>query len=238
MMQPGIDEIARAPSFWSALLQIVFINILLSGDNALVIAMACRALPRRQRIWGMAIGAGADAVLLIAFAAIMSRLLELPYLKIAGGLALIYIAAKLLIGDDADEVEAASHLWRAVRMIVVADLVMSFDNILAVVEIARGNLALLAIGLAVSIPIVLAGATLMMALLRRLPILVWAGAGLLGWVAGQTIVSDQAIARTVISAAGQYRGGIELAAGCGGVVLVLAAGGLWRYWRGYATNPQ
>src|SRR5487761_1173150 len=147
MMQPGIDEIARAPSFWSALLQIVFINILLSGDNALVIAMACRALPRRQRIWGMAIGAGADAALLIAFAAIMSRLLELPYLKIAGGLALIYIAAKLLIGDDADEVEAASHLWRAVRMIVVADLVMSFDNILAVVEIARGNLALLAIGL-------------------------------------------------------------------------------------------
>jgi YjbE family integral membrane protein len=237
MLQAGIDELARAP-FWGAVLQIVLINILLSGDNAVVIALACRALPRPQRIWGMAIGAGADVVLLIIFAAVMSRLLDLPYLKIAGGLALIYIAVKLLLPQDAAaNVEAAAHLWRAVRIVVVADLVMSFDNMLAVVQIARGDLFLLAIGLAVSIPVVIAGAALVMALLDRLPILVWAGAALLGWIAGQTMVGDTAIAGALRRAAGgQHPGGVELAAGCAGVVVVIAAGGFWRY-RGRGNSP-
>ena len=158
----------QAP-FWTAALEIVFVNVLLSGDNAVIIAMACRALPRRQRLFGLLIGEVVAVLLLIVFAGVLTRLLQVPYLKIAGGLALFYIAVRLLLPDETDgnKVEAAAHLWRAVRIIVVADIVMSFDNILAVVQIARGDLALLAIGLTVSVPIIIAGAALITALLDR-----------------------------------------------------------------------
>ena len=226
MFQATIGDFARAP-IWSAVLEIVFTNLLLSGDNAVIIAMACRGLPRRQRILGLVIGAGVAAVLLIVFTGVIARLLQLPYLKLAGGLALIYIAAKLLVPEDADknQVEAVAHLWRAVRIVVVADIVMSFDNILAVAEIARGNLALLAIGLTASIPIVIGGAAFITALLDRLPILVWGGAALLGWVAGETIIGDEAIVGLITRAVGgQLAGRIELAAACAGAVLVIAAG--------------
>jgi len=233
MLQASINDLEQT-AFWSAVLQIIFINILLSGDNAVIIAMACRALPPRQRLWGVAIGAGVAVILLIIFTDVIARLLQLPYLKLAGGLALIFIAAKLLVPEDADknEVEAVAHLWRAVRIVVVADVVMSFDNILAVAEIAKGNLMLLAIGLTVSIPLIIAGAALITALLDRLPILVWVGAALLGWVAGQTIVGDSVIGGPVTRAFGEKLAGqVEPAAAGAGAVLVIAAGGLWRLWR-------
>lgn len=241
MLQTNLNDLAQAP-FWSAVLEIVFINLLLSGDNAVVIAMACRALPRRQRMWGLVIGGAVAVVLLIGFADIISRLLQYPYLKIAGGLALLYIAVRLLVPDedtDRNEVEATAQLWRAVRIVVVADIVMSFDNILAVAQIAKGNLVLLAIGLMVSIPIIIAGAAFMVALLDRLPILIWAGAALLGWVAGQTITDDKVITelvRPVVAA--HLAGDMELVAGCAGAVLVIAVGGFWRRRRFSKTRDD
>jgi YjbE family integral membrane protein len=233
MLHAGIDELARAP-FWSAVLQIVFINVLLSGDNAVVIAMACRALPPRQRPWGLLIGTGGSVTLLIVFAGLIAYLIQFPYLKLAGGLALIYIAAKLLVAgaSDENEIAAPEQLWRAVRIVLIADLVMSFDNILAVVQVAKGDLALLAVGLVVSIPVVIAGAALAIGLFDRLPVLVWAGAALLGWVAGQTVISDKALAGLVDGAgADNPPTAVAWSAGCAGAVVVIAAGTVWSRWR-------
>jgi len=230
LLQGTIGNFEQA-AFWLAVPQIILVNILLSGDNAVVIAMACRGLPPRQRFWGMAMGAGVSVTLLITFAAIVSKLMVLPYLKVAGGLVLLYIAVQLLQPEKADEneIEAVTHLWRAVRTIFVADFVMSLDNIIAVAAVAKGNLALIATGLAISIPVILAGSALIMGLLERFPILIWVGGGLLGWVAGETIATDTEVTRYLAGAFGDdvlHR--VELAAAVAGVVLVLAIGGLWR----------
>jgi YjbE family integral membrane protein len=173
-------------------LKIIWINILLSGDNAIVIAMACRALPPKQRFWGIILGAGAAVGLRIFFTVILQYVLELPWLRLVGGLLLLWIAIKLLTQDEADEahIEGSDNLWGAVRTIAIADIVMSLDNVLAIAAAARGNTGLIIFGLAVSIPLIVAGATLIMALLTRFPILVWAGAALLGWIAGELIVED------------------------------------------------
>src|SRR5438105_12408794 len=183
------------PSFWVAVGKIIWINVLLSGDNALVIALACRGLAPKQRLWGMVFGAAAAVILRIIFTGIVATLMELPYLKLVGGLALIVIAAKLLVPEqeDEDSVAAAAHLWAAIRIVVIADIVMSLDNVIAVAAAANGSLPLLILGLAISIPLIVAGAALIMALLNRLPILVWAGAALLGWIAGDVIATDPAI---------------------------------------------
>ncbi len=184
----------QKPAFWLAVGKIIWINVLLSGDNALVIAMACRGLPRRQRLWGMAIGAGIAVVLLITFTGIVATLMGLPYLKLVGGLALIVIATRLLLPDDEnDDVTAGTSLWQAVRIVVIADIVMSLDNVIAVAAAANGQLPLLILGLAISIPIIIAGAALIMMVLDRLPILVWLGAILLGWIAGGVIATDPAV---------------------------------------------
>src|SRR4030088_917304 len=230
MVTSGWDEIGQS-AFWVALLKIMWINVLLSGDNAVVIAMACVGLPPRQRLWGMILGAGVAVVLRIVFTVVIARLMLLPYLKVIGGLALFYIAAKLLVPEDEDdgEVEAVEHLWRAVRIVAVADIVMSLDNVIAIEAAAQGNFALILIGLAISIPLIVAGAALIMALLQRFPILVWAGAALLGWIVGEVIVTDP-----VIHGYLEHRFGadgfhyIELFAGLLGAILVLAVGGLWR----------
>ena len=180
--------------FWTTVFEIILINILLSGDNAIVIALACRKLPRPQRRWGMIIGAGVASVLLIVFTGIISTLLALPYLKLLGGCALLWIAFRLLVSDaDEHHVEAVDDLWRAVRIVVVADVIMSLDNVIAVAAAARGSYALLGLGLMVSIPVVIFGAALIMALLERFPVLVWVGAALLGGIAGDLIVEDPAI---------------------------------------------
>src|ERR1700687_1982720 len=185
VMSSGWDEMGQT-AFWVALLKIIWINILLSGDNAVVIAMACRGLPPRQRMWGMVLGAGVAVALRIVFTGVVASLMLLPYLKIAGGIALFYIAAKLLVPDepDEDEAEAVEHLWRAVRIVAIADIIMSLDNVIAIAAAAQGNFALILIGLAISIPLIVAGAALIMALLERYPIFVWAGGGLPGWVVG------------------------------------------------------
>lgn len=182
------------PEYWLSVLKIIWIDILLSGDNALVIALACRNLPEQQRKWGMILGAGAAVTLRVVFATIIVVLMTIPYLKLVGGLALLVIAAKLLVPDHEDEnVDAASNLWQAVRLIVVADVVMSLDNVIAIAAAADGSISLLIFGLIVSIPLIIAGAALIMAVLDRLPVLVWAGAALLGWIAGHVIATDIAV---------------------------------------------
>jgi YjbE family integral membrane protein len=180
------------PGFWVAVVQIIWINILLSGDNAVVIALACRGLPPRQRLWGMVIGAGVASVLLIVFTGVVATLMTLPFLKLAGGCALLWIAYNLLVPDaeDDNKIEAVESLWRAVRIVVIADIVMSLDNVIAVAAAANGNYALLGLGLAISIPVVIAGSAAIMAILKALPFLVWAGAALLGWIAGGLLATD------------------------------------------------
>ncbi len=193
------SELIR-PTFWLAALQIVGINILLSGDNAVVIALACRALPPRERFWGMVFGAGVAAILLILFTGIVATLMTLPYLKLAGGLALFWVAIKLVAPqphDAADTPEAVQDLWRAVRVVVVANIVMSLDNVIAVAAAANGDYLLLGLGLAVSIPIVIAGRALFLALLGRFPWIVWGGGALLGWIAGGLLPADPVLAQYV-----------------------------------------
>lgn len=230
MVTSGWNEMGQT-AFWVALLKIMWINVLLSGDNAVVIAMACIGLPRRQRLWGMILGAGVAVVLRIIFTVIIAQLMLLPYLKIVGGLALFYIAAKLLVPEDDDDnaVEAVDHLWRAVRIVAVADIVMSLDNVIAIAAAAQGNFALILIGLAISIPLIVAGAALIMALLERFPILVWAGAALLGWIVGEVIATDpvvQAYLEPKLGAEGFLY--VTLFSALTGAILVLIVGGLWR----------
>ncbi|THD64910.1 MAG: TerC family protein [Bradyrhizobium sp.] len=184
----------HTPAFWLAVGKIIWINVLLSGDNALVIAMACRGLRPGQRLWGMVIGAGIAVILLIAFTGVVATLMVLPYLKLVGGLALLVVAARLLVPEDqGDDVTAGTSLWHAVRIVVIADIVMSLDNVIAVAAAANGQLSLLILGLAISIPMIVAGAALIMMVLDRFPILVWLGATLLGWIAGDVIVTDPAV---------------------------------------------
>ena len=218
-------------AFWLAVGRIIFVNAVLSGDNAVVIAMACRGLPEHQRRWGLLIGVAVAAILRIVFTAIIARLMALPYLKLIGGAALLYIAAKLLVPEqrDRNKIEAAAHLWRVVMLVVVADIIMSFDNVVAIAAIAQGDFLLLVIGLAASIPLLVAGAALIAALLDRFPVLVWAGAALLGWIAGETIVTDPALSARLATALGAtLEQQLEFAGSFSGAVLAIAAGGLWQ----------
>ena len=158
------------PAFWLAALQIIWINVLLSGDNAVVIALACRSLPPKERMWGLLLGAGAAVLLRIFFTLIIAQLMGLPFLKLAGGLALLWIAVKLIVPEEEhgeDKVAAGENLWRAVRIVAVADIVMSLDNVIAIAAAAKGNVSLIIFGLAVSIPMIIAGAALLMALLDQ-----------------------------------------------------------------------
>lgn len=228
---PGFDASLDQAAFWIAALRIVAINMLLSGDNVVVIALACRGLQRRQRFWGMTIGAGLAIVLRIVFAGGIAAFMAVPYLKIAGGLGLLYIAVKLLLPEEADatEVQAAAHLWRAVRIVVVADVIMSFDNALGIAMAAQGNLTLIVIGLAVSIPIIIAGAALITALLERFPILIWLGSALLGWVAGEAIVTDTAVATALPHAfSAAVARDLQWVAPVTAAMLVVVVGALWR----------
>lgn len=183
------------PAFWLAALQIIWINILLSGDNAVVIALACRGLQGSQRRWGMILGAGAAIALRVFFTIIIAQLMGLPFLKLVGGVALLWIAIKLLVPDEShgeDSVKAGESLWRAVRIVAIADIVMSLDNVIAIAAAAKGDITLIIFGLIISIPMIIAGAALLMAVLDRFPILVWAGAALLGWIAGEIMIEDPA----------------------------------------------
>jgi len=199
-----VGEMMR-PTFWLAAVQIMGINILLSGDNAVVIALAVRGLPPKERFWGMVLGAGCAAVLLILFTGIVATLLKLPYLKLIGGLALFWVAVKLVAPqphDAEDTPEAVEDLWRAVRVVVIANIVMSLDNVIAVAAAAKGNYLLLGLGLAISIPVVIAGSALFLALLERFPWVVWAGGALLGWIAGGLLPDDAIVSQYIARAYG------------------------------------
>jgi YjbE family integral membrane protein len=235
------------PQFWVAVVQIIWIDLVLSGDNAVVIAMACRGLPARQRRRGMIIGAGVAAALLIVFTITVSALMTLPYLRLISACALIWIAIKL-VGpdrhDEADTPQAAESLWRAVRIVVVADVIMGLDNAVAVAAVANGRYVLLGLGLAISIPIVVAGSAIVLRLIERFPIIVWAGGAVLGWVAGELFVSDPVIeshvsALTLVNF-DVYRMSLNLAElgfGLLGAVMVIVAGAAWRRAQPAAPEP-
>jgi YjbE family integral membrane protein len=175
-----------------SVLRIIGINTILSGDNAIVIALACRSLPPRQRVIGIILGAGAAVVLRILFTVVVQQLFDVPWLKLAGGLILLWIAVKLLLGEESDEdsVRSGANVWDAVKIVAIADIVMSLDNVLAIAAAAGGNTGLIILGLVISIPLVVFGATLLTWLLDRVPLLVWAGSALLGWVAGELIATE------------------------------------------------
>ena len=185
------------PQFWLAALEIIVINILLSGDNAVVSALACRNLPPQQRRWGVIWGAVGAIVLRIILTYFAVTLLQLPYLKLIGGVLLLWIGVKLIAEEEEEEegktVRASDKLVAAVRTVIIADLVMSIDNVLGVAAAAKGSLLLLVFGLVVSIPLVIAGSQIIMNLIGRFPVLILAGGGLLGFVAGEMFVEDVAV---------------------------------------------
>jgi YjbE family integral membrane protein len=203
------QDISHA-AFWLAALKIIFVNVILSGDNAVVIAMACLTLPPKQRLWGMILGAGVAVLLRVVFTLVIAQAMTYPFLKLIGGALLFYVATKLVTEDadgDDDGVEGAQTLWRAVRIVAIADIVMSLDNVIAIAataEIAAAQVdlahaasikaTLIIFGLATSVPLIVAGSAILMALLERYRVLVWGGGALLGWVAGDVMVTDPALA--------------------------------------------
>ena len=182
------------PDFWAGLMKIIGINIVLSGDNAVVIALASRSLPPAQQKKAIWWGSGAAVVMRIVLTFFAVALLELPYLKIIGAALLLWIGVQLLMPEKEDEgIEGASNLMAAIKTILIADLVMSLDNVIAVAAAAKGSLLLLILGLAISIPLVIFGSTLLLKVMERFPIIITIGGGLLGFVAGEMLVTDPAL---------------------------------------------
>jgi YjbE family integral membrane protein len=180
---------------WVAVLQIIWIDLLLAGDNAVVIALACRQLTGRDRTLGVILGAGAAILLRVLFTLVAAKLMGFPWIMAVGALLLLWIAIKLLVPEEADEHGIAAHgtVWKAVQTIAIADLVMSLDNVIAVAAAAKGDPGLIIFGLIVSIPFVVFGSAMLMKIIDRFPILIWAGAALLGWIAGEIFVKDNGI---------------------------------------------
>ncbi|KVG84186.1 hypothetical protein WJ36_07580 [Burkholderia ubonensis] len=225
---------------WGAVFQIVVIDILLGGDNAVVIALACRNLPANQRlrgvVWGTA-GAILLRIVLIAFAVV---LLDVPFLKFAGGVLLLWIGIKLMApaADARDDIKPADKLWVAVKTIVIADAVMSLDNVIAIAGAAERadpshRLALVIFGLVVSVPIIVWGSTLVLKMLDRFPIIVTLGAGLLGWIAGGLMVNDPAGDRWPLLDTPAAIHGASIA----GALIVVVAGYALRKRRGASRAP-
>jgi YjbE family integral membrane protein len=188
-----MDSLA-SPELWIALLQIIMINIVLSGDNAVVIALACRSLPPAQQKKAILFGSLGAIGLRIVLTFFAVYLLQLPYLKLVGAALLLWIGIGLLKADDEDtDLEGHSGLVAAIKTIIVADLVMSLDNVIGVAAAAKGSAPLLVIGLAISIPLIIYGSTLILKLMARFPLIITVGAGLLGWVAGEMAVTDPAL---------------------------------------------
>jgi YjbE family integral membrane protein len=209
------------PAFWIALLEIIGVNIVLSGDNAVVIALACRSLPREQQkkaiFWGSFAAIAMRVVLTIAAV----ELLKAPYLKIVGGALLLWIGVKLLVPEDEHEGKHAAHsnLASAVKTILIADLVMSLDNVIAVAAAAKGSLTLLIAGLLISIPLVIFGSTMLLKVMERYPIIITLGGAILGYVAGEMVISDAVLKGWIDANAAWLHYGAP-AAGVLGVIIV------------------
>jgi YjbE family integral membrane protein len=212
-------ELLQSTDFWLGLLLIIWINIILSGDNAVVIALAARSLPPEQQKKAIMFGSGAAVVLRIGLTVVAAKLMTLEYLQIVGGILLLWIGAQLLEAEE----EGAEHssMFSAIRTILIADLVMSLDNVIAVAAAAKGNEVLLIIGLAISIPLVIFGSTLMIKLMERYPVIITLGACLIGWVGGETIAND-----VVLKEFGAANSWFHLAAAAAGAVIVLGWGKL------------
>jgi YjbE family integral membrane protein len=183
-------------SFAVAFLKIIWIDLVLSGDNAIVIALACRALPAEQRTRGIVLGSGAAVGLRIVFTFIFVEILALPFVRVIGGLLLLWIAIKLATESKSEEkIAPAKSVWSAVRTIVVADALMSLDNVVAVAAAAKGSLLLVAFGTLLAVPLIVFGSTLLIRIFARYPILIWAGAALLGFIGGELIANEPFIAK-------------------------------------------
>jgi YjbE family integral membrane protein len=227
--------IVEQPGFWLAVLQIIWIDLLLSGDNAVVIALACRKLPPKQRVWGVVLGTVVAISLRVVFAGLVTTLMQIAYLKLVGGVLLLWIAVKLLGPEENEkcaEIQPVDTLWRAIRIVAIADLVMSLDNVIAIAAVAERfeaphNYALLMFGLAVSIPLIMAGAAMVMALLDRFPVVVWAGAALLGWIAGEIIAKDPLFTANLDPAAAHT---VWMIGATLGALFVVGAGLVRRRW--------
>jgi YjbE family integral membrane protein len=216
-------------SFLFALLNIMFINIVLSGDNAVVIAMAVRSLPEKQRQKGILLGTAGAVLLRIGLTFVAARLLEVPLVKLAGGLMILWIAFKLLVGEsEENNMKAVKGLSQAIITILMADLVMSLDNVLGVAGASKGNLLLLFVGLATSIPIVIFASKLITRLMDRFPIIVLLGAAVLGRVAGEMIMSDPFLVRMFHQPGHFVEYSVQVVLACG---VVMAA----KAWRRYTV---
>lgn len=216
-------ELLQNTDFWIGLIKIIWINIILSGDNAVVIALAARSLPPAQQKKAIMFGSGAAVLLRVVLTVVAAKLLEMSFLQIIGGILLFWIGVQLLSDDEGDEghSNAAGGLMAAVRTILIADVVMSLDNVIAVAAAAKGSMLLLILGLAISIPLVVFGSTLMIRLMERFPIIVTLGAALIGWVGGETIVGDTALKAWMAS-----NGWMHLVAPALGAALVVGLGKL------------
>ena len=216
------------PAFWVAVGQIILIDILLGGDNAVVIALACRGLPPKQRKLGIIYGTAGAIILRVILIAFALALLAVPYLKLVGGVLLVWIGVKLLLPHDDSEdehgkIQSSDKLWSAVKTVIIADLVMSVDNVLAIAGAAESagqhQLPLVIFGLLVSIPIIVAGSQIVLKLMDRFPIIITLGGMLLGWIAGQMIYTDPGLAAYIPkSKVWEYSAAIF------GALLVLAIG--------------
>ena len=231
----GLDT----PAFWLGLLEVIWVNILLSGDNAVVIALAARSLPESRQIPAIALGAGAAVVLRVVLTLVAAELLLLPWLKVVGGFLLLYIGVSLVLPDKNGGGSIRQHdsMLAAIRTIIVADLIMSLDNVVAVAAAAHGSLVLLILGLGISIPLVVFGSALLLKVTERFPFIVWVGGALIGYIAGEMLVSDPGLhdwISGVLKALSVSQEGLIAIAGGLGAVVVLATGKLMR--RGAESN--
>jgi YjbE family integral membrane protein len=221
-------------SFWGALGSIILANVVLSGDNAVVIAMAARSLPQQHQQKAIVWGSAAAIVMRIILTLVAAQMLQWPYLKVVGALLLLYIGIQLLGEDDEEEGEThhkQATLMTAVRTILVADLVMSLDNVIAVAAAAQGNTVLLIIGLAVSIPLIIFGSTILLKVMDRFPIIITLGAALLGFLAGEMLLSDPA----VVAKFGEQPHATTYTAGAIGAIIVVVVG-MWMQKRAAAKD--
>jgi YjbE family integral membrane protein len=179
--------------FWVGLFEIILINIVLSGDNAVVIALACRNLDDKYKKKAVFFGGFGAIALRVVLTFVAVYLLQIPYLNLIGGVLLLWIAIKLLKGEEEENIEASSNLMGAVKTIIIADIVMSLDNVVAVAGAANGNMTLIFVGLAISIPLIIWGSQILMVIMDKFPIIIILGAGLLGYTAGEMILSDRAM---------------------------------------------
>jgi YjbE family integral membrane protein len=240
-----LEELA-SQAFWIGLAKIIGVNIILSGDNAVVIALAARSLPEKQQKLAVFWGAGAAIILRIILTLFAVALLQLPWLKLIGSLLLFWIGIKLLIPEDGDaDIKAHDHLMSAIKTILIADLVMSLDNVIAVAAAAGGSVLLLVLGLAISIPLVIFGATLLIKLMERYPVIITIGAGLIGWVAGEMLVTDPALTGWLGALGVGFDNGkptvgglsLEILAGIVGIAIVVVVG-KWLARRHEAAGTQ